>query len=184
MSSFFPSLPAPPSGVFLFQVFFNNPVFRCLLQLVYHGKCTLTRPEVEELHILASSLGLSLSRHSFDMEPICNMEGLSLVVDLLKPVPPEAILEESDVMERRKQDPNDSQVKPKRRLSSTKREGTSCTNCATTTTTLWRRNTNGEPVCNACGLYHKLHNVRKTFFLFSSKHFFQIRIHRCRGRPP
>ena len=110
MSSFFPSLPAPPSGVFLFQVFFNNPVFRCLLQLVYHGKCTLTRPEVEELHILASSLGLSLSRHSFDMEPICNMEGLSLVVDLLKPVPPEAILEESDVMERRKQDPNDPQV--------------------------------------------------------------------------
>jgi len=52
-------------------------------------------------------------------------------------------------------------VKPKRRLSSTKREGTSCTNCATTTTTLWRRNTNGEPVCNACGLYHKLHNVSR-----------------------
>ncbi|XP_023329822.1 GATA-binding factor 1-A [Eurytemora carolleeae] len=50
-------------------------------------------------------------------------------------------------------------VKPKRRLSSAKREGTSCTNCNTTTTTLWRRNTNGEPVCNACGLYHKLHNV-------------------------
>jgi len=50
-------------------------------------------------------------------------------------------------------------VKPKRRLSSTKREGTSCTNCGTTTTTLWRRNTNGEPVCNACGLYHKLHNI-------------------------
>ena len=44
--------------------------------------------------------------------------------------------------------------------SSTKREGTSCSNCGTNTTTLWRRNTNGEPVCNACGLYHKLHNVR------------------------
>lgn len=43
--------------------------------------------------------------------------------------------------------------------SSAKREGTSCTNCNTSTTTLWRRNTNGEPVCNACGLYHKLHNV-------------------------
>ena len=43
--------------------------------------------------------------------------------------------------------------------SSTKREGTSCSNCGTNTTTLWRRNTNGEPVCNACGLYHKLHNV-------------------------
>ena len=52
--------------------------------------------------------------------------------------------------------------------SSTKREGTSCTNCATTTTTLWRRNTNGEPVCNACGLYHKLHNVSDCLFFLSS----------------
>ena len=52
--------------------------------------------------------------------------------------------------------------------SSTKREGTSCTNCATTTTTLWRRNTNGEPVCNACGLYHKLHNVSNTSSVFHS----------------
>ena len=25
--------------------------------------------------------------------------------------------------------------------------------------TLWRRNKEGEPVCNACGLYFKLHNV-------------------------
>ena len=43
--------------------------------------------------------------------------------------------------------------------TTTKREGTVCANCKTTTTTLWRRNQNGEPVCNACGLYHKLHNV-------------------------
>merc|ERR1719245_1899998 len=43
--------------------------------------------------------------------------------------------------------------------SSTRREGTSCANCKTTATTLWRRNQNGEPVCNACGLYYKLHNV-------------------------
>ena len=34
-----------------------------------------------------------------------------------------------------------------------------CANCNTTTTTLWRRNNNGDPVCNACGLYFKLHNV-------------------------
>ena len=43
--------------------------------------------------------------------------------------------------------------------SSSRREGTSCANCKTTATTLWRRNQNGEPVCNACGLYYKLHNV-------------------------
>lgn len=43
-----------------------------------------------------------------------------------------------------------------------KRAGTLCANCHTSTTTLWRRNANGEPVCNACGLYFKLHNVSCT----------------------
>ncbi|KAI5712427.1 hypothetical protein M8J75_008276 [Diaphorina citri] len=45
--------------------------------------------------------------------------------------------------------------------SAARRAGTSCANCKTTTTTLWRRNQNGEPVCNACGLYYKLHNVNR-----------------------
>jgi ribosomal protein L37AE/L43A len=34
-----------------------------------------------------------------------------------------------------------------------------CTNCKTVETTLWRRCPNGSPVCNACGLYFKLHKV-------------------------
>ncbi|XP_037101020.1 transcription factor GATA-4 [Syngnathus acus] len=50
-------------------------------------------------------------------------------------------------------------IKPQRRLSASRRLGLSCTNCHTTTTTLWRRNAEGEPVCNACGLYMKLHGV-------------------------
>ncbi|VDP99171.1 unnamed protein product [Trichobilharzia regenti] len=36
-----------------------------------------------------------------------------------------------------------------------------CTNCNTSATTLWRRNTEGEPVCNACGLYFKLHKINR-----------------------
>lgn len=52
-------------------------------------------------------------------------------------------------------------IKPKRRLSAARRAGTCCANCQTTTTTLWRRNGNGDPVCNACGLYFKLHNVNR-----------------------
>ncbi|XP_061407805.1 endothelial transcription factor GATA-2 isoform X5 [Lethenteron reissneri] len=52
-------------------------------------------------------------------------------------------------------------IKPKRRLSAARRAGTSCANCQTTITTLWRRNANGDPVCNACGLYYKLHNVNR-----------------------
>ncbi|XP_077667632.1 transcription factor GATA-4 isoform X1 [Eretmochelys imbricata] len=50
-------------------------------------------------------------------------------------------------------------IKPQRRLSASRRVGLSCANCHTTTTTLWRRNAEGEPVCNACGLYMKLHGV-------------------------
>ena len=45
--------------------------------------------------------------------------------------------------------------------SAARRAGTTCANCKTTMTTLWRRNHNGEPVCNACGLYYKLHNVSR-----------------------
>lgn len=39
--------------------------------------------------------------------------------------------------------------------------GLQCSNCRTVTTTLWRRNNDGEPVCNACGLYFKLHGVSR-----------------------
>jgi GATA-binding protein len=36
---------------------------------------------------------------------------------------------------------------------------TLCTNCQTTNTPLWRRNPEGQPLCNACGLFYKLHGV-------------------------
>merc|ERR1719357_1862704 len=51
-------------------------------------------------------------------------------------------------------------VKPKNcRVSTSRREGLSCNNCLTQTTTLWRRTSEGGTVCNACGLYQKLHNA-------------------------
>ncbi|XP_043921304.1 transcription factor GATA-6 [Protopterus annectens] len=50
-------------------------------------------------------------------------------------------------------------IKQQKRVPSSRRIGLSCANCHTTTTTLWRRNAEGEPVCNACGLYMKLHGV-------------------------
>jgi len=43
--------------------------------------------------------------------------------------------------------------------SASRRMGLMCSNCGTSKTSLWRRNQNGEPVCNACGLYFKLHGV-------------------------
>ena len=36
---------------------------------------------------------------------------------------------------------------------------TTCSNCHTTNTPLWRRNPEGQALCNACGLFLKLHGV-------------------------
>ena len=36
-----------------------------------------------------------------------------------------------------------------------------CFNCKTHSTSLWRRNKDGSPVCNACGLYAKLHHTQR-----------------------
>ena len=50
---------------------------------------------------------------------------------------------------------------PKNLPPSTSSDGTTttCTNCHTTNTPLWRRNPEGQPLCNACGLFLKLHGV-------------------------
>ncbi|KAJ8374112.1 hypothetical protein SKAU_G00046920 [Synaphobranchus kaupii] len=71
-------------------------------------------------------------------------------------------------------------IKPKRRLSAARRAGTACANCQTSTTTLWRRNGSGDPVCNACGLYFKLHNINRP--LTMKKESIQTRNRKMSGK--
>ncbi|XP_020287621.1 box A-binding factor-like isoform X2 [Pseudomyrmex gracilis] len=54
-----------------------------------------------------------------------------------------------------------AEEKSSRRLAANRRIDLSCSNCETRMTSLWRRNAMGEPVCNACGLYFKLHGVNR-----------------------
>lgn len=42
---------------------------------------------------------------------------------------------------------------------------TVCSNCGTTNTPLWRRDPEGNPLCNACGLFYKLHGVTRPLSL-------------------
>jgi hypothetical protein len=45
--------------------------------------------------------------------------------------------------------------------SDSEQDDIQCVNCKTSKTPLWRRDEEGKPVCNACGLWYKLHKTAR-----------------------
>ena len=69
------------------------------------------------------------------------------------------------LFERQKEASNSSRssLSPSPELAKSK-EPIKCVNCHTMETPLWRRDENNQSICNACGLYYKLHGIKRTSF--------------------
>ena len=66
-----------------------------------------------------------------------------------------------NVLEINKPETENKVTRPKVNRGARLGPNTTCANCKTQSTSLWRRNTDNSPVCNACGLYAKLHKTQR-----------------------
>lgn len=82
------------------------------------------------------------------------------------------------------QDPKGGATKEESQSLLRRRRGSGvfCANCLTTKTSLWRKNANGGYVCNACGLYQKLHSTPRPLNIIKQNNGEQIIRRRTRKR--
>ncbi|KAI8874799.1 hypothetical protein K501DRAFT_234614 [Backusella circina FSU 941] len=95
-----------------------------------------------------------LWRRSANDQLLCNACGLYLKLHNAprpKHFKPQTCPESPIMEEEEREEAEDEQV----------HNQTICSNCGTTKTPLWRRDEGGAPLCNACGLYLKLHNEKR-----------------------
>ncbi|KAL3317584.1 putative electron transfer flavoprotein subunit [Cichlidogyrus casuarinus] len=56
-----------------------------------------------------------------------------------------------------------------------------CSNCGTESTSMWRRDSNNDIVCNPCGLYQRLHGLKRPLYL--TQNVFKTRRKRKSNQP-
>uniref|UniRef100_A0A1I7ZQ62 GATA-type domain-containing protein n=1 Tax=Steinernema glaseri TaxID=37863 RepID=A0A1I7ZQ62_9BILA len=79
-----------------------------------------------------------------------------------------------------KEEPKDSALEEDDTVKTATASESRCSNCMTTKTTAWRRDSNGKLVCNACGLYFRLHRTNRPVHM--RKDFIQQRFRRRTGK--
>uniref|UniRef100_A0A087XAM3 Zinc finger transcription factor Trps1 n=1 Tax=Poecilia formosa TaxID=48698 RepID=A0A087XAM3_POEFO len=84
--------------------------------------------------------------------------------------------------EKQSQIPSQQKEESQSLLRRRRGSGVFCANCLTTKTSLWRKNANGGYVCNACGLYQKLHSTPRPLNIIKQNNGEQIIRRRTRKR--
>lgn len=132
----------------------------CSTPLKEDGDASKPRSKPQCVNCGATSTPLWRRDANFELQ--CNACGL---YQKLHKMPRPRALKERRVERKCVKGSSDTSLSPK--SSESKDEwlgihaGSVCANCGTSTTPLWRKDREGRIICNACGLYYKLHSSHR-----------------------
>ncbi|CEP11934.1 hypothetical protein [Parasitella parasitica] len=124
-----------------------------------HGSFEATK--LKKTATLASCMSGSLDNQA---KPICTNCGATSTPLWRRSAEDELLCNACGLYQKLHNAPRPKTLKPHNARKEAKDDEASqlvCSNCSTTTTPLWRRDDEGAPLCNACGLYLKLHHERR-----------------------